>query len=257
MKKYICILLAISCFAQAQDFIIKKNGDEIKAKVLEINNVIVKYKKFDLPDGPMYQINKSEVFMIKYPDGSKDIFNNPAQERTSESVRQRENPTPPAAAVTTKTSSTPITNSDSPLKDYFGKSGFGYAASHLGYIGGQGGSGYYGGGSFGYLALFKKIAALGGGIALFGFLGDFGTVAIPIYLHPRFFAKNLTAFYIDTKLGICPVFGYIGTGVLPYFSPGFGYNSSKFEVGIDFGLYLNPEGVGGLGTVGVKAGYIF
>lgn len=58
-----------------QDFIILKNGDEIKAKVLEINNSSIDYKKFTNVNGPTYHLNKSEIFMIKYESGDKDIFN--------------------------------------------------------------------------------------------------------------------------------------------------------------------------------------
>jgi len=64
----------ILCFSQ--DIIILKNGDEIKSKVLEINTSEIKYKKFDNADGPTFTMAKQDVFMIKYPNGSKDVFNN-------------------------------------------------------------------------------------------------------------------------------------------------------------------------------------
>ncbi len=38
----------------SQDIIIKTNGDEIKAKVLEVTPEIVKYNKYDYLDGPIY-----------------------------------------------------------------------------------------------------------------------------------------------------------------------------------------------------------
>ncbi|MBY0425818.1 MAG: hypothetical protein K2Q22_09295, partial [Cytophagales bacterium] len=50
---------------QAQDVIIKTDGDEIKAKVEEIGTLEVKYKRFDNEDGPSYTILKSDVFVIK------------------------------------------------------------------------------------------------------------------------------------------------------------------------------------------------
>lgn len=77
MRKY--KLLALSffiCFtSQAQDLIIKKNGDEIKSKVLEVALKIIKYKKFDNPNGPTFEILKSEIFIIKYENGTKDVLN--------------------------------------------------------------------------------------------------------------------------------------------------------------------------------------
>lgn len=59
---------------QAQDLIIKLNGDEISAKILEISEIDVKYKKFNYQDGPTYTIKKSDIFMIKYPNGDKEVF---------------------------------------------------------------------------------------------------------------------------------------------------------------------------------------
>ncbi len=67
-------LNAIVMFSQDQIFLI--NGDEIPAKVLEITTDIVKYKKWDNQDGPVYTNLKSEIFMIKYQNGSKDVFTN-------------------------------------------------------------------------------------------------------------------------------------------------------------------------------------
>jgi len=69
------ILFAVSFNAFAQDIIFLKNGDEIKAMVSEINIDVIKYKKFDNPEGPAYSLKKSEVFMVKYANGTKDVFN--------------------------------------------------------------------------------------------------------------------------------------------------------------------------------------
>ena len=60
--------------AFAQDVITLKNGDDIHALVQEIGEVDIKYKKIDNPNGPNYTQKKSEVFMIKYVNGSKDVF---------------------------------------------------------------------------------------------------------------------------------------------------------------------------------------
>lgn len=67
------LLFALNIFSQ--DFVILKNGDEIKAKVLEINENSIDYKKFSNVNGPTYHMNKSEIFMIKYASGNKDVFN--------------------------------------------------------------------------------------------------------------------------------------------------------------------------------------
>ena len=67
-----------------QDIIIKINGDEIQAKVLEVGLSIVKYKKFDNINGPTFEILKSDIFMIRYPNGTKDVFNQPDGEKSTQ-----------------------------------------------------------------------------------------------------------------------------------------------------------------------------
>ena len=59
----------------AFDVIILKNGNEIQAKVLEIDAKEIKYKLLNNIDGPTRIVNKDEVFMVKYKDGFKEVFN--------------------------------------------------------------------------------------------------------------------------------------------------------------------------------------
>jgi len=78
MKKLLLgILTSIFLFslASAQDVIIKKDGSEIESIVLEVGHDIIKYKKFSNQEGPSYTISKEEIFMIKYQNGDKDVFN--------------------------------------------------------------------------------------------------------------------------------------------------------------------------------------
>ncbi|MBK6566905.1 MAG: hypothetical protein IPG18_17315 [Saprospiraceae bacterium] len=76
MKSIILILTSILTLnLQSQDIIVFKNGDELESKVTEVLPDAIKYKKWDNIDGPMYSAFKSEVFMIKYKNGTKDIFN--------------------------------------------------------------------------------------------------------------------------------------------------------------------------------------
>ncbi len=80
MKKLLHALLVGVCLLvvqtiSAQDVITLKSGEDINVKVLEVGSNDVKYKKSDNPDGPSYTLLKSEVFMIKYQNGSKDVFN--------------------------------------------------------------------------------------------------------------------------------------------------------------------------------------
>jgi hypothetical protein len=55
--------------------IITRNGDIIEAKIIEIGVAEIKYKKCSNIEGPSYSILKSDVLMIKYKNGDKDVFN--------------------------------------------------------------------------------------------------------------------------------------------------------------------------------------
>lgn len=71
------LLISISVLVKttfAQDLITLKSGDEIKSKVLEVTPDLIKYKNWSNPEGPTYSISKGEIFMIKYANGTKDVF---------------------------------------------------------------------------------------------------------------------------------------------------------------------------------------
>jgi hypothetical protein len=75
MKKLVLLIALISArTAFSQDIITKTNGDEIKAKVIEVEAERVKYRKWENTDGPLYNLPKTEIFMIKYSNGEKEIF---------------------------------------------------------------------------------------------------------------------------------------------------------------------------------------
>ena len=58
----------------AQDIITLRTGDEIKAIVSEIKADVITYKNYDNPGGTLFTIEKAKVFMIKYEDGAKEVF---------------------------------------------------------------------------------------------------------------------------------------------------------------------------------------
>jgi hypothetical protein len=77
MRNLLLIIFLLSVkIGIAQDTITLKNGEDIQAIIQEIGEVDVKYKKFDNPNGPNYTLKKSDIFMIKYANGSKDVFSN-------------------------------------------------------------------------------------------------------------------------------------------------------------------------------------
>ena len=56
------------------DVITLKNGDEINARISGISKKEIKFKKCEEVNGLTYTLRKSEVFMIKFRDGTKTIF---------------------------------------------------------------------------------------------------------------------------------------------------------------------------------------
>ena len=59
------IISAIPAFLFSQDVMVLKNSDEIKAKVIEINDLTILYKKWENLTGPNYNIKKEEVLFIR------------------------------------------------------------------------------------------------------------------------------------------------------------------------------------------------
>jgi hypothetical protein len=84
MKKTLILFAALFCClcASAQDVILKKDGSEIKAKVLEITDLEIKYKEFDFQNGPTRNINVADVFMITYQNGRKELFNKQSESQS-------------------------------------------------------------------------------------------------------------------------------------------------------------------------------
>jgi len=68
------------------DIIILKNGQEIKAKVIEIGQNEVKYKDCFNQSGPTFIKNKSEIFMIKYPNGTSTVIEEIKQNTVNSNV---------------------------------------------------------------------------------------------------------------------------------------------------------------------------
>jgi len=68
------IISAIPTFLFSQDLMVLKNSDEIKAKVVELTDLTIKYKKWENVNGPTYNISRSEVLFIRYENGTKEVI---------------------------------------------------------------------------------------------------------------------------------------------------------------------------------------
>ena len=104
-KKFLlfAFMAVLSYSSMAQDVILKKDGSEIQAKVLEITEFAIQYKNFDFQNGPIRNINISEVFMITYEDGKKEVFNKQtSMPATSEKEVTKESPFIPTKSTPAK-----------------------------------------------------------------------------------------------------------------------------------------------------------
>ena len=83
----ILYLLLCVVSAYAKDVITKTDGSTIDAKVEEITESVIKYRKASNTTGPIYTIPIASVATILYENGSIDTFNSPVA-TTSTSTNQ-------------------------------------------------------------------------------------------------------------------------------------------------------------------------
>jgi|SRR6476661_2173660 len=96
------LTLIASASSYAQDLLTKRNGDELLVKVVEITSSEVKYRRADNLDGPLITLWRSDVFMIRYANGTKELFGNQSTTATpAPSVR------PTAPVITTPAATAP------------------------------------------------------------------------------------------------------------------------------------------------------
>lgn len=86
----ICTFVASFATIKAQDLIAKKDGTIIKAKVLEIGEESIKYKKIDNPDGPSYTVSKENVISINYASGEVEKFSSSEAPKKKEKEEEDE-----------------------------------------------------------------------------------------------------------------------------------------------------------------------
>lgn len=97
-------LLLCASAASAQDVITKTDGSKIDAKVEEITEQAVRYRKASNPTGPVYSIPVASILTITYENGSVDSFNTPA--------------TPAPAVTSTPTYPAAVSNNYSQTQDF-------------------------------------------------------------------------------------------------------------------------------------------
>ena len=89
MKKNLIIIMLTLVLqgAVAQDYIVKLNGDEIPARVLEITLDDVVYHHPDSAEALTSRIPKAAVFMIRFENGTKEVLTQSMAEKDTATVR--------------------------------------------------------------------------------------------------------------------------------------------------------------------------
>ena len=88
MKKTILIftLLCYAITGMAQDIVIFKDGSEIQAIVQSVRAKEVLYKIYDNQDSSIYAVPRKKISIIKYENGTKDIFDASSEIANAEDV---------------------------------------------------------------------------------------------------------------------------------------------------------------------------
>ena len=91
MKNLLLIILFASStnIIKAQDTLTMRSGGNIIVKIIEVGSSEVKYKKIDNLNGPGFSIFKSELSMIQYENGSKDVFKDDMKIIQESSIQSR------------------------------------------------------------------------------------------------------------------------------------------------------------------------
>lgn len=103
MKRLIVLLsFAFASSAFAQEKVILTDGTELSVKILEIDNTNIKYKKIDLPEGPVFNILKEQIFKITYTNGKSEVFqqNLPALKPQATDNKKTDQPFIPNGVIT-------------------------------------------------------------------------------------------------------------------------------------------------------------
>lgn len=76
MKKifFTIFTITVTTLGYSQDILLKKSGDKIEAKITEVSDDYIKYKKVGMENGPDFKISVSDLFMLTFEGGEKMMF---------------------------------------------------------------------------------------------------------------------------------------------------------------------------------------
>lgn len=226
MKKirFITLLIFISttCIpVYSQDIITLINGNEIEAKVIEISPSEIKYKKFDNLGGPTIVVQKNEVFLIKYENGTREKINIEASQKKN-TIQEKSAEFSPVNL-----------KSNSSSRGYYGHIDIGYGigigdfdgAFKIDAINGYKFNNYF-------------TMAFGAGIRSYG---DIDGVIAAFYVTPKFnFSKRSLSPFISLGAGASTDFDWETGGMVYMGTFGLDYVINNGPV-ISFGIYLENQ----------------
>jgi len=231
-----CIFTFVFLFAgifsvSAQDLIVLRNGNMIDARVLEISQTEIRYKRFDHLEGPTIVIPIDNVLSIRYENGRQESFADP----TSVSV--------PQTSISSQGYTQPVIMYDTainPDRFIFGVSAFGGGSVGIDTMGGGGGLRFeFGKGNF------NSEINIGSGFPVFlNFLATFN----------YFWHSRIGGFYLGGGVGyyMCEWYRYTGhffqlglnIGYKFVTRSGVFYNIGAFTggaIGSDFNFVFRPD----------------
>ncbi|MGZ4089290.1 MAG: hypothetical protein ACXVNO_01130 [Bacteroidia bacterium] len=75
MKRILLFFITLLTFiVNGQDIIVKRNGDSLITKLIEVDPVSFKYKLSNYQDGPVFVLPKEEVQFVIYGNGTKEMY---------------------------------------------------------------------------------------------------------------------------------------------------------------------------------------
>lgn len=109
------ILTLGALISNAQDIIYKYDKTQVKSRILEVQKNEIKYKKFEFLDGPTYTMSKSEIYMIVYKNGQKELFEDEKPVANTNEIKSNSNQS--ATKTNKNTESNSNTKQSTPKND--------------------------------------------------------------------------------------------------------------------------------------------
>lgn len=83
MKKLVVLFvgLLVALLVQAQDLIITKDAQQIRAKITEVSKDAIRYLDFDNQEGPVFVLETSDIVSIVFANGQVKVYNHAEQDQ--------------------------------------------------------------------------------------------------------------------------------------------------------------------------------